>query len=199
MTVADDGRRRCDWGGAWADPLYRAYHDQEWGVPMREDRALFELLNLEGAQAGLSWITILRKRDGYRRAFHGWDPEAIARYREDDVERLLGDAAIVRNRAKVTATIDNARAMLALRDAGAGFAEHLWAFVGGTPKVNRWEGIAAIPVETEESRAMSRDLKRRGFRFVGPTVCYAFMQSAGLVNDHQIDCFRWSEVQGTSR
>jgi DNA-3-methyladenine glycosylase I len=192
--VTDDGRIRCWWGEQPGDPLYRAYHDEEWGVPTRDERELFELLVLEGAQAGLSWSTILHKREGYRRAFAGFDPEAVAAFDERDVERLMGDAGIVRNGLKVTSAIDNARAVLALRDAG-GLSEHLWSFVGGSPKINRFEVMGSIPAETDESRAMSKDLKKRGFRFVGPTVCYAFMQSAGMVNDHTIDCFRWSEVQ----
>ena len=193
--LPDDGRIRCDWGRAWADPLYRAYHDEDWGVPMRDERALYELLCLEGAQAGLSWIMILRKRETYRAAFEGWDPERVARYDAADVARLLADPGIVRNRLKVQAAIANARAVLALRASGAGFPELLWSFVGGTPRINRWTSTSEVPAETQESRAMSRELGRRGFRFVGPTICYAFMQSAGLVNDHQASCFRWAEVQ----
>jgi DNA-3-methyladenine glycosylase I len=189
-----DGLRRCDWGGAWIDPLYRAYHDQEWGVPIRDDRLLFELLCLEGAQAGLSWSTILRKRDGYRRAFAGFDAARVARFGPADVERLLADSGIVRNRAKIAAAIANARATLALRESRTTLSQHLWSFVGGKPIVNRWSTLAESPASSEESVAMSRDLKRRGFGFVGPTVCYAFMQSAGLVNDHMVDCFRWREV-----
>jgi DNA-3-methyladenine glycosylase I len=189
-----DGRLRCDWGGAWADPLYRAYHDEEWGVPIRDDRSLFELLILEGAQAGLSWSTILRKRDGYRRAFAGFDPGQVASFGPADVERLMADSGIVRNRAKIAAAIANARATLALRESGSTLSEHLWSFIGGKPIVNRWRALAESPASTDESAAMSRDLKRRGFGFVGPTVCYAFMQSAGLVNDHLVDCFRWREV-----
>ena len=194
-TPVDDGRIRCDWGGAWADRLYRAYHDEDWGVPIRDDRALYELLCLEGAQAGLAWITVLRKRETYRAAFEGWDPERVARYDETDVARLLADPGIVRNRLKVHAAIENARAVLALREAGIGFAALLWSFIGGQPRINRWTAMHEIPAETGESRAMSGDLRRRGFRFVGPTICYAFMQSAGLVNDHQLSCFRWAEVQ----
>jgi len=193
--AAGDGRTRCDWGGAWADPLYRAYHDQEWGVPLRDERRLYELLCLEGAQAGLAWITILRKRATYRTAFEGWDPAVVARYGDADVARLLADPGIVRNRLKVNAAIENARAVLALRDAGTGLGELLWSFVGGRPRINRWRAMDEVPAETDESRAMSGELRRRGFRFVGPTVCYAFMQSAGLVNDHQVDCFRWADVQ----
>jgi DNA-3-methyladenine glycosylase I len=192
---AIDGRPRCAWGDT-PDDRYRAYHDEEWGVPVRDERHLFELLILEGAQAGLSWSTILRKRDGYRRAFAGFDPGAVAAFGEADVARLLADAGIVRNRAKVAAAIDNARATLELRAGGAGLVEHLWSFVAGAPVVNRFGSLGEIPAETDQSRAMSRDLRARGFRFVGPTICYALMQSAGLVNDHETGCFRWAEVQG---
>ena len=175
---------RCGWAGS--DPLYVAYHDTEWGVPMRDPRRLFELLCLEGAQAGLAWITILRKREGYRVAFDGFDPERMASYTDDDRRRLLADAGIVRNRAKVDAFIGNARAYLA----GGDFADLVWSFVDGRPVRNRWRRLDEIPAETEASRAMSRELRRAGFRFVGPTICYAFMQSAGLVDDHLVDCFR---------
>jgi DNA-3-methyladenine glycosylase I len=188
------GTGRCGWA-AGPDPEYRAYHDLEWGVPVRDEGHLFELLILEGAQAGLSWSTILRKREGYRRAYRGFDPAIVAAFGEDDVTRLLGDPGIVRNRAKVRASIDNARAALELRDAGTSIVDHLWSFVGGRPVVNRFGSLGEIPPETETSRAMSRDLRRRGFRFVGPTICYALMQSAGLVNDHETGCFRWAEVQ----
>lgn len=193
MTL--DGRPRCDWGGAWSDPAYLAYHDDEWGLPVRDERRLFEMLVLEGAQAGLSWSTILRKREGYRRAFAGFDVAAVARFGAADVERLLADPGIVRNRLKVTSTIDNARAVLALREAGEDLSTLLWSFVGGAPRVNRPRSLADLPAETDESRTMSRELKRRGFRFVGPTVCYAFMQATGLVNDHLVTCYRWAEVQ----
>jgi DNA-3-methyladenine glycosylase I len=189
-----DPRPRCEWGTG--DPLYVAYHDTEWGVPIHDDRRLFELLNLEGAQAGLAWITILRKRDGYRRAFDGWDPERIASYGEADVARLLADAGIVRNRAKVAAVIGNARAYLSLTDAPGAFDRYLWSFVGGRPIVNAWSALGDIPAETDASRALSRDLKHRGFGFVGPTIVYAFMQSAGLVNDHVVSCFRYEELRG---
>jgi DNA-3-methyladenine glycosylase I len=178
--------QRCAWVPA-ADPLYVAYHDEEWGVPMRDERALFELLNLEGAQAGLSWSTILRKREGYRAAFAGWDVEAIAQFGEDDVSRLLADAGIVRHRGKIEAVIGNARAVLAL---DVPLSELLWSFVDGETRVNSWRTTGEIPAATPESTAMSKELKRRGFRFVGPTTCYAFMQSAGLVDDHTLDCFR---------
>jgi DNA-3-methyladenine glycosylase I len=177
---------RCAWVPQ-DDPLYVAYHDDEWGTPVRDERALFELLNLEGAQAGLSWSTILRKREGYRRAFADWEIETVAGFGERDVERLLGDAGIVRHRGKIEAVIANARATLAL---DRPLAELLWSFVGGAPRVNAWRTVAEIPAATAESAALSKELKRRGFRFVGPTTCYAFMQSAGLVDDHTVDCFR---------
>jgi DNA-3-methyladenine glycosylase I len=183
-TGEADGIVRCEWAGS--DPLYVAYHDTEWGVPIRDDRHLFELLCLEGAQAGLAWITILRKREGYRDAFDGFDPQRIAAYTDADRERLLADARIVRNRAKVDAFIGNARAMLAIDD----FAGRLWSFVDGRPTVNAWRSMAEIPASTDASEAMSRELRRIGFRFVGPTICYAFMQSAGMVDDHVVDCFR---------
>ena len=181
---------RCEWVPE-GDPLYEAYHDEEWGVPLHGERELFELLTLEGAQAGLSWSTILRKREGYRAAFEGFEPERVARYGDRDVERLLADPGIVRNRLKVESTVANARAVLALE---GGFDELLWSFVGGEPKLNRWRSLGELPAETAESKAMSKELKRQGFRFVGPTVCYAFMQAAGLVNDHTVDCFRYGEV-----
>jgi DNA-3-methyladenine glycosylase I len=181
---------RCEWVPL-ADPLYVAYHDEEWGEPSRDDRHLFEMLVLEGAQAGLSWSTILKKREGYRRAFAGFDAEQVARFGQGDVERLLGDAGIVRNRLKVESAIANAKAALALDQP---LSEYLWSFVGGEPKVNGWKQLREIPSETEESKAMSKDLKRRGFRFVGPTVCYAFMQAVGLVNDHTVDCYRYAEL-----
>jgi DNA-3-methyladenine glycosylase I len=179
---------RCAWVPT-ADELYVAYHDEEWGVPERDDTKLFELLNLEGAQAGLSWSTILRKREGYRKAFAGWDVERIARFGERDVERLVGDAGIVRHRGKIESVIGNARATLALDQP---LSQLLWSFVEGEPKVNSFRTVAEIPAETPESKAMSKELKRRGFRFTGPTTCYALMQSAGLVDDHTLDCFRRS-------
>jgi len=188
-----DSRPRCPWGTG--DPLNLAYHDEEWGVPIHDDRRLFELLNLEGAQAGLAWITILRKRDAYRRAFDGWDPERIASYGPEDEARLLADPGIVRNRAKVRAAIGNARAYLAIDD----FDRHLWSFVGGAPIQNRWTSMSEIPPETDASRALSRDLKKRGFSFVGPTIVYAFMQAAGLVNDHLVSCFRHADLSHPSR
>ena len=181
--------RRCAWVPL-ADPLYVTYHDDEWGVPSHDQRHLFELLVLEGAQAGLSWSTILRKREGYRAAFEGFDVERVAGFGPRDVERLLADPGIVRNRAKIEAAIGNARATIEL----GGLEAYLWGFVGGQPKINRWRTLAEIPAETEESTALSKDMKRRGFRFVGPTICYAFMQAAGLVNDHTVDCFRHAEL-----
>jgi DNA-3-methyladenine glycosylase I len=180
---------RCAWVPQ-GDPLYLTYHDEEWGVPSHDERHLLELLVLEGAQAGLSWSTILRKREGYRRAFAGFDVDAVARFGPRDVERLLGDTGIVRNRLKIESAIANARATI---EAG-GLDELLWSFVGGESLVNRWRTLAEIPAETAESRAMSKELKRRGFRFVGPTICYSLMQACGLVNDHTTDCFRHGEV-----
>jgi DNA-3-methyladenine glycosylase I len=175
------------------DAAYVAYHDEEWGVPLHGEPELFELLTLEGAQAGLSWSTILRKREGYRAAFEGFDPQRVARFTDRDVERLLADPGIVRNRLKVESTVANARAVMEL---DGGLDELLWSFVGGSPKVNGFRTLGEIPAETAESKAMSKELKRRGFRFVGPTVCYAFMQAAGLVNDHVVGCFRYTEVSG---
>jgi len=179
---------RCGW--ATSDPLYIAYHDEEWGRPVRDDRHLFEMLTLEGAQAGLSWITILKRREGYRRAFEGFDAERIARYGEKDVERLMADSGIIRNRAKIESTIKNARATLAVAEEAGGLSPFLWQFVGGEPKINYWKSLKEIPPETAESKAMSKELKRRGFGFVGPTVCYAFMQATGMVDDHVLSCFR---------
>jgi DNA-3-methyladenine glycosylase I len=179
--------------------LEQRYHDEEWGVPLRDDRRLFELLVLEGAQAGLSWSTILRKREAYRRAFARFDAAAVARFTARDVRRLLADDGIVRNRLKIESTIANARAFLALGRERGSFAEYLWQFVGGQPVQNRWRAPRQVPAESEASRALSRDLGRRGFRFVGPTICYAFMQAAGLVNDHLTTCFRWAELAGAGR
>ena len=184
---------RCEWAPL-DQPRYLAYHDEEWGVPVHDDLHLFEMLTLEGAQAGLSWSTILNKRDGYRRAFAGFDPTKVARFSPAKVDRLLQDPSIVRNRLKVESTVANARAVLKVEREAGSFDSYLWTFAGGTPIVNRWKTIGDIPAETDESRAMSRDLKRRGFRFVGPTVCYAFMQACGLVNDHVQRCFRWAEI-----
>lgn len=183
---------RCPWCGT--DPLYVAYHDTEWGAPCHDERTLFEFLILEGAQAGLSWITILRKRENYRRAYHGFDPARIARYDEDDVARLLGDAGIVRNRLKIAASISNARATLELYEQGGSLDRLLWAFVDGRPRVNRWRSMAEVPAITVEAEALSKELKRRGFRFIGPTVVYAHMQATGMVNDHLVSCPRHAEL-----
>ncbi len=193
VPATRDDLVRCGWGDG-PDPEYRTYHDLEWGVPIRDERRLFELLVLEGAQAGLSWATILHKREGYRRAFAGFDVPSVAGFAERDIERLLADPGIVRNRAKITAAIGNARATLDLQRSGSGLVEHLWSFVDGRPIVNTWTTLDEIPAETDVSRAMNRDLRARGFRFVGPTICYALMQSAGLVNDHLVSCFRHAEV-----
>jgi len=181
-------KSRCPWPGD--DPLYIAYHDDEWGVPSHDNRHLFEMLNLEGAQAGLSWITILRKRENYRRTFANWDAAKIARFGEKDFARLMADAGIVRNRLKIRATIANAQAYLAVRREFGSFDRYIWQFVGGKPLKNRRRGLGEIPARTAEADAMSRDLKKRGFRFVGPTICYAFMQATGMVDDHLATCFR---------
>jgi len=183
---------RCDWalgGGASIGTKYLDYHDEVWGVPERDPRVLFEFLVLEGAQAGLSWSTILNKMEGYRAAFAGFDPAAVAAFDDADVERCMGDAGIVRNRAKITAAVGNARAWLELDDP----VGLLWSFTGGVTIQNRWTSMSALPAETAESTAMSKELKRRGFRFVGPTICYAFMQATGMVNDHVVGCFRHDE------
>jgi DNA-3-methyladenine glycosylase I len=184
--------------GSPAEPVFLAYHDEEWGVASRDPVHLFELLTLEGAQAGLSWATILRKRAGYRAAFAEFDAAVVAGFGPDDVERLMGDAGIVRNRAKIESTIANARALEAIAAAGTDPVDYLWSFVGDHPIRNAWPRLGGVPDQTAESTAMSRDLKRRGFRFVGPTVCYSFMQATGMVNDHVVDCFRWSEVDAAA-
>ena len=182
---------RCPW--ASTEPNI-TYHDEEWGVPVHEDRKLFEFLILEGAQAGLSWTTILKKRENYRKAFDGFRPEKIARYDAGDVQRLLADAGIVRNRLKVAAAIQNAKAFLAVREELGSFDRYLWSFVGGAPKQNRWRRMAQVPARTDESDAMSRDLTRRGFKFVGSTICYALMQATGMVNDHLSTCPRHAQL-----
>jgi DNA-3-methyladenine glycosylase I len=191
--VPDREPIRCGWV-AGAAPNMVAYHDDEWGVPLHEDRALFELLILEGAQAGLSWTTILNRRDGYRRAFANFEIAAVAGFGPDDEVRLLGDTGIVRNRAKVRSAVQNARGALAVASEHGSLDRYLWSFVEGRPIQNAWRALGELPAETDESRAMSRDLKRRGFSFVGPPICYAFMQSAGMVNDHEVGCFRHREV-----
>jgi len=188
-----DAEHRCEWAGD--DPLYVAYHDTEWGTPERNDQKLFEFVVLESAQAGLSWITILRKRENYRQAFAGFDPDKVARFTPARVEKLLGDAGIVRNRQKIEAAIGNARVSLALRDEFGTIAGYFWGFVDDTPRINRFETMADIPARTEVSEAMAKDMKARGFRFFGPTIAYAHMQAMGLVNDHTVSCFRWREVQ----
>jgi len=180
-------RKRCPW--ATSDPFYISYHDREWGRPVHDDRKLFEMLILEGAQAGLSWITILKKRDNYRKAFDSFDPQRVARFDAKKVKRLLLDEGIVRNRLKIEAAIGNARAFLSVQKEFGSFDKFIWKFVGGRPKRNRWKSHKEIPPATPESIAMSRELKRRGFRFVGPTICYAFMQATGMVNDHIAGCF----------
>jgi DNA-3-methyladenine glycosylase I len=190
-----DSRRRCPWAGS--DPLMLAYHDTEWGVPVHDDRRLFEFLLLEGAQAGLSWQTILRKRENYRAAFAGFDPEKVAKFDAWRIEQLLQDPGIVRNRLKVRSTITNARACLAIQKEYGSLDAYLWQFVVGRPRVNRRRTLRDLPARTPESDAMSKDLKRRGFRFVGSTICYAFMQAAGLVNDHTTNCFRYRVCRRT--
>jgi len=185
--------QRCQWA-AGGDELMLAYHDEEWGVPSHDDARLFEMLTLEGAQAGLSWSTILRKREGYRHAFAGFDPAVVARFTQADVERLLADPGIVRNRLKVESTVVNAVRVLEVQKELGSFDAYLWSFVEGRPVVGHFGALSELPAETELSRALSKDLKRRGFRFVGPTVCYAFMQAVGLVNDHTVGCFRYPEL-----
>jgi DNA-3-methyladenine glycosylase I len=194
LIVGPDGVIRCAWG-VEGDPLYRAYHDAEWGRPSRDERHLFEMLVLEGAQAGLSWSTILRKRDGYRRAFSGFDASAVAGFGEADVARLLADPGIVRNRRKVESAIASAEVIRGLAESGESFAGLLWGFVGGVPLDRRPANMGEIPAETPESRTMSRELVRRGFRFVGPTICQAFMQATGMVNDHVVGCGAGEEIR----
>ena len=188
--------RRCAWAKGDQDVRY---HDEEWGVPLHDDRRLFELLILEGAQAGLSWSTILNKRAGYRRAFDGFDPVKVARYTAPKVRRLLADDGIVRNRAKVAAAVANAQAFLLVQQEHGSFDAYVWRFVGGRPLQNTRRSVRQVPAATDQSRALSRDLRARGFSFVGPTICYAFMQAAGMVNDHTVDCFRWRPVARLGR
>ena len=182
---------RCGWAG---NELSIRYHDEEWGVPQHDDRRLFEFLILEGAQAGLSWDTILRKRENYRAAFDGFDPEIIARYDRRKVARLMKDPGIIRNRLKIQSAIQNAKACLAVQKACGSFDRYIWHFVGGAPRVNSWRSLKQVPARTNESDTMSKDLKKRGFNFVGSTICYAFMQAVGMVNDHTVSCFRFKEV-----
>lgn len=186
-------KRRCDWVDI-EDRLYLAYHDEEWGVPVHEDKRIFEFLVLEAAQAGLSWRTVLHKRDSFRRAFDGFDPKVVARYDEDKVKRLLADPGIIRNEQKIRAAVKNAGAFLKVQKEFGSFDSYVWKFVGGLPKTNRWKQLRQIPAFTDESARLSGDLARRGFSFVGPTICYSHMQATGMVNDHLTYCFRHSEV-----
>jgi len=183
--------KRCEWA---VTPLMSIYHDEEWGVPVHDDRRLFEFLILEGAQAGLSWETILKKRENYRQAFDQFDPKIIAGYDEQTIEHLLGNAGIIRNRLKITAAVGNARALLAIQKEFESFDRYIWGFVGGKPVQNSWKSLQEIPATSAQSDAMSKDLKRRGFKFVGSTICYAFMQATGMVNDHIVDCFRYPQL-----
>jgi len=180
---------RCQWAGN--DPLYQKYHDEEWGVPLHDDRRLFEMLILEGAQAGLSWITILRKRENYRKAFSNFDPAKIAKYDSKKIEQLLMDPGIVRNRLKIQSAVLNAKLFLEVKGEFGSFDKYIWKFVDGKPVKNHWKSLKEIPPRTEESDAMSKDLKKKGFKFVGSTICYAFMQAVGMVNDHTVDCFKY--------
>jgi DNA-3-methyladenine glycosylase I len=191
MTDTTETLVRCAWS---ASELMRRYHDEEWGVPLHDDRRLFEAIVLDGAQAGLSWETILRKRENYRAAFDGFDPMVVASYGPDKVTELLANPGIIRNRQKIASAIANARAFLAVQDELGSFDRYLWGFVGGKPIVNTWRSMAELPGQSPESDALSKDLRRRGFSFVGSTICYAFMQAAGLVNDHTVDCFRYRQV-----
>ncbi len=193
MSTVRETRKRCAWCGD--DPLYVAYHDTEWGVPVHDDRLLFEFLILEGAQAGLSWITILKKREAYRHAFAAFNAEKVARYDSRDIARLLGDAGIVRNRLKIGAAINNAQRFLDVQAAFGSFDAYIWRFVDGRPLQNRRKTLKDVPATTKESDALSKDLKARGFKFVGSTICYAHMQATGMVNDHVADCFRLAEVR----
>jgi DNA-3-methyladenine glycosylase I len=193
VSASSAALARCPWPKQ--DPLYIAYHDEEWGVPEYDDRALYEKLVLDGFQAGLSWITILRKRESFRRAFDGFVPEKIARYRPTKIERLMGDAGIVRNRAKIEGAVLSARAWLEMMDKGPGFSKLLWDFVDGRPKINHYRSTKQVPAETAISHAMSKELSQRGFKFCGPTIVYAFMQAVGIVNDHLVSCHRYQAVQ----
>ena len=185
-------KQRCSWAGT--DPDYIRYHDREWGVPIHDDRRLFEFLILEGAQAGLSWLTVLKKRPNYIKAFDNFDPHKVAAYNSRKVKELISNAGIIRNRLKIEASIQNARSFLAVQQEFGSFDKYVWQFVGGKTLKNSWQATAEIPAQTDASAAMSSDLKKRGFKFVGPTICYAFMQATGLVNDHTVDCFRYKEV-----
>ena len=186
-------KRRCQWCSD--DPLYIAYHDHEWGVPVHNDQRLFEFILLEGAQAGLNWLTILKKRENYRKAFSDFDYQKVANYGEDDVIRLLGDAGIVRNRLKIASAIKNAQGVLKIQAEFGSLDAYLWGFVDGITKQNSWKSTAELPAKTEISERLSKDLKKRGFNFVGPTICYALMQAVGMVNDHTVDCFRYKDIK----
>ncbi len=185
-------RTRCPWAGT--DPLYIDYHDTQWGVPLHDDRRLFEFLILEGAQAGLNWITVLKKRENYRIAFEGFDPEKVARYDDARIGELIVNEGIIRNRLKIAAAIENARAFLKVQNEFGSFDAYIWQFVDGTPVRNQWKSMQQVPAQTVASKRMSKELKKRGFKFVGPVICYAFMQAVGMVNDHLVDCFRYSEI-----
>jgi DNA-3-methyladenine glycosylase I len=197
LIASPDGLVRCPWPKQ--DPIYIAYHDEEWGVPEFDDRALFEKLVLDGFQAGLSWITILRKRDNFRRAFDNFEPEKIARYPQRKIESLMKDAAIVRNRAKIEGAVSSARAWLAIMESGPGFSDFLWGYLDGTPKINKFRTVRQVPAETALSKAISKELVARGFKFVGPTIVYAFMQAVGMVNDHLVTCHRHDAVARLAR
>lgn len=192
--VKEDSLSRCDWASFSKNPLMIEYHDKEWGVPSHNEKTLFEFLVLEGAQAGLSWETVLNKRENYRRAFHGFEPARIAHYDKKDVQRLLSDSGIIRNRLKIEATIANAKQSLVVSKEFGSFDNYIWRFVGGKPIKHKFISLSQIPPTTKESDAMSKELRERGFRFVGPTICYAFMQGVGMVNDHTTKCFRYDKV-----
>ena len=189
-------KKRCEWCGR--DSIYTAYHDNEWGIPLHDDRLLFEFLILEGAQAGLSWLTILKKRENYRKAFHAFDCKRVARYTDKDIARLLSDSGIVRHRLKIESAIRNARGVLQIQEEFGSLDSYLWRYVDGIPIQNTWKSMAEIPAKTVLSDRMSRDLKKRGFNFTGSTICYAFMQAVGMVNDHTTDCFRYEEIRRLS-
>jgi DNA-3-methyladenine glycosylase I len=189
----DKMQKRCEWAGS--DPLYIEYHDNEWGVPVHDDRKIFEMLVLEGAQAGLSWLTVLRKRENYRKAFDNFDPRKVAQYDSKKLQELLANEGIIRNNLKIHSAIQNARAFLEVQKEFGSFDAYIWQFVGGRPIRNSWKSLSELPAQTAESEAMSKDLKRRGFGFVGPTICYAHMQATGMVNDHVVTCFRYKEVE----
>jgi DNA-3-methyladenine glycosylase I len=197
MTTPPDGRIRCGW--ALSSDLYMQYHDDEWGVPQHDDRRLFEKIVLEGAQAGVSWIVVLRKREHYRKAFDGFDPARVARYSPRRIERLLGNPGLIRNRLKIESAVRNAKAFLAVQEEFGSFDAYVWRFVDGKPRVNHWKTLKEIPPQTPASAALSKDLKARGFTFVGPTMCYAFMQGVGMVNDHLVDCWTRRRPRGRAR